>query len=487
MRQAIVVIHGIGEQRPMSTLRSFVEAVIPPDGDDSGYYSKPHEMSELFELRRLQSKGSPKTDFFEYYWAYNVEGTKISSVLLWVGELVRKPARDIPSGLRTLWIISRLLLVFFVVLTAMGVLASISSGGFGPTQYSLLWFALAGITAFIQYLLVSYLGDAARYLSPAPGNIKLRQKIRSEGLQLIRKLHDSERYDRIVVVGHSLGSVIAYDILSRYWIECNKIYYFNNKKPLNTDVNSIDKSKGAAVNNFVRDCMMNGENPQNIIRNKITPTGESLSKVNDLAIDQFQELQKKAWIEQRMLGNPWRITDLVTLGSPLAHGMALMATNINDFARRKEQRELPTCPPIRASKTRYAFNPHASVSVGQDVNGKEKKFTPLILHHGAPFAVTRWTNIYIPAKHGLFGDFIGGSVAPSFGYGIREIPAHTRGKIANNSPLAHICYWRADTNIEADEDGTRTTEPVLDAVRAAISIRELRSFKPPDPPERILG
>ena len=31
MRQAVIVIHGIGEQRPMSTLRGFVDAVIAPE------------------------------------------------------------------------------------------------------------------------------------------------------------------------------------------------------------------------------------------------------------------------------------------------------------------------------------------------------------------------------------------------------------------------------------------------------------------------
>jgi hypothetical protein len=29
MRQAVVVIHGIGEQRPMDTVRGFVKAVVP--------------------------------------------------------------------------------------------------------------------------------------------------------------------------------------------------------------------------------------------------------------------------------------------------------------------------------------------------------------------------------------------------------------------------------------------------------------------------
>ena len=39
---AVVIIHGIGEQRPMETLRSFVEAVLPdpPQGGEK-YFSRP--------------------------------------------------------------------------------------------------------------------------------------------------------------------------------------------------------------------------------------------------------------------------------------------------------------------------------------------------------------------------------------------------------------------------------------------------------------
>ena len=75
-----------------------------------------------------------------------------------------------------------------------------------PGALSLL---LAGVLLIVQFVLVNYLGDAARYLSPLPGNIKLRQTIRKECIELLQTLHESRRYDRIIVVGHSLGSVIA--------------------------------------------------------------------------------------------------------------------------------------------------------------------------------------------------------------------------------------------------------------------------------------
>src|SRR5690606_29229619 len=58
---------------------------------------------------------------------------------------------------------------------------------------------------------------AERYLTPDPGNIAARTAIRTEGLTLLRRLHEVGIYDRVAVVGHSLGSVIGYDVLRLFW------------------------------------------------------------------------------------------------------------------------------------------------------------------------------------------------------------------------------------------------------------------------------
>src|SRR5689334_22878119 len=87
--QAVVIIHGIGEQRPMATLRSFVGALLDRldqrghrlDRPGENYYSKPDTISDSYELRRIklhraapddQHPGGlnlewPETDFYEYY------------------------------------------------------------------------------------------------------------------------------------------------------------------------------------------------------------------------------------------------------------------------------------------------------------------------------------------------------------------------------------------------------------------------------------
>src|SRR2546426_1054477 len=64
------------------------------------------------------------------------------------------------------------------------------------------------------------------------------------------------------------------------------------------------------------------------------------------SVREFQQAQIRLWWELQELGNPWLVTDLVTLGSPLAHAAFLLAQDENDLRRRQRQRELPTCPPV---------------------------------------------------------------------------------------------------------------------------------------------
>ena len=87
LKQAVVVIHGMGEQRPMETIRSFVNQVWKQDENlnNPHFWNKPSSISESFEQRRLTTdtptiKSSEdevqRTDFFEYYWAHHTVGTK---------------------------------------------------------------------------------------------------------------------------------------------------------------------------------------------------------------------------------------------------------------------------------------------------------------------------------------------------------------------------------------------------------------------------
>jgi len=469
MRQAVVVIHGIGEQQPMGTIRSFVDAVLPSQDEVPTYYSKPDRLSELFELRRLQARGS-RTDFYEYYWAYNVEGTKLWSVLLWMLRLMLRRPKELPKGVTAIWWLSWALLVGLLILLVLGVLGPFGKilKDAGPFTFvgALLWVLLSAI----QFVLISYIGDAARYLSPLPGNINLRQKIRSQGVQLLRTLHGSGKYNRIVIVGHSLGSVIGYDIISRLWLE------YNEQLPAigtNPDVKKL-----------ILDAMADGRSAQPIIRDELSQMGELLcQKPEDpIALRDFQRSQLKGWREQCRLGNPWRISDFITIGSPLAHAELFLAANKEEFATRKRQREIATCPPQRDMKG-YAYSPPSSIVVDSIEQGDgskvEKRYTPLILHHAAPFAVTRWTNLYFPAKWGLLGDLVGGALAPTFGPGIRDVSVRTSRPLGWTL-LAHTSYWycsRESKQRAAIGSLPKMKVPdALDALRTALALNELRKF-----------
>ena len=66
--------------------------------------------------------------------------------------------------------------------------------------------------------IVPYFGRVVRYTRAKPDNIAARKNIRERGLALLSELHEKE-YERIIVVGHSLGSILAYDLISYFWAE----------------------------------------------------------------------------------------------------------------------------------------------------------------------------------------------------------------------------------------------------------------------------
>src|SRR5438874_2205783 len=95
-KTAVVIIHGVGEQQPMATVRSFVRLFA-----GAHFRSKPDRQSELFELRRLSTYAHDDapaalygaiakipeyptdTVFYEYYWAFHYRDTSTAAVLRW--------------------------------------------------------------------------------------------------------------------------------------------------------------------------------------------------------------------------------------------------------------------------------------------------------------------------------------------------------------------------------------------------------------------
>lgn len=429
MRQAVVLIHGIGEQRPMSTLRSFVDAVLSQtDNSPSTVYSKPDLMSKTCELRRLvveKSRSRPMTDFFEYYWAHHMDGTKLWHLWPWLRGILLRSRRSVPDQLKTVWEISWLLVVGIGILYVLRLQADDSS----KTTYSLSSLVLSAVFLLFQGFAINYLGDAARYLSPLPSNISVRHKIRSEGIELLMRLHQSGHYDRIILVGHSLGGVIGYDILTHVWPQYNTSHAHSHL-------------------------------PRQRSLEQLESLGKNLSSSpSSEEIEAFQQAQRAIWLEQRQLGFPWLVTDFVTLGCPLAHAEILLAKDSEELEARQKQRELPCCPPVADGKG-YSFRVNYKLKEEADVSTRSIR----VLHHAAQFAPTRWVNLYFPVKFGLLGDLVGGPLRQVFGPGIVDIPV-TDGWAQFAPLLSHTHYWRKPATPELFGPA-----PALAALCGALSL-----------------
>jgi hypothetical protein len=141
----------------------------------------------------------------------------------------------------------------------------------------------------------------------------------------------------------------------------------------------------------------------------------------------------------------WLITDFVTLGSPLTHADFLLTSNATRFAERKSTREFPTSPPV-AETVDVGYRSHAEdvglLSPGDYPCLLSFPFAPnnWQMHHAAAFAVTRWTNIYDPAKLIFCGDFISGPLANLFGPGVIDVSLGEPGRRACR--FTHTNYWR---------------------------------------------
>lgn len=471
-KQAVIVMHGMGEQIPMETLTGFVDAVWTSDealvdqrkqDPDTGHgprdrvrnasWSKPDPRNRSYELRVIATEtGSSgrRTDFYEYYWADLIVDTTWAQVRAWIFELMlRNPARNVPRGVLPVWIILWLLALGGTAVSLL-TLKPARDGVHGSWGGAI---AVAAGTIMLGWLLgfvVNYFGDVARYVKAKPRNVARRQEIRQNGVQLLLTLmgvradgtiEADREYDRIVVVAHSLGTIVAYDILTHAFARVNTI--------VDAATKPFPQDARAALEEMVRVAAAEPPKP-----------GEA-----ETWIARFQEAQVATRKELNQTGNPWIVSDFVTLGSPLTHAEFLMVRDRASLAEAKRQRILPTCPPTLEYDGSTKL-PHFTYR-SKTVTGLGKPRDPLaprVPHHAALFAYTRWSNIYSPHSLIAWGDIISGPLADAMGM---ETAGGTRSGIADlavmpmrdaaGRPLpyedrpffTHTKYWRRGPELPA--------------------------------------
>jgi hypothetical protein len=535
-RQAIVLVHGMGEQVPMDTVRDFADAVwgkdktlhdTAADGADPGeLFFVPDPNSGSRELRRVSTRKSRprrdatgayqvRNDFFELYWADSTTDTTWRDFLLWYARLVFRSPRDVPPPVLFIWCLLWLMNIVFVLaaeiiaiwLLPVGILDSgtikptvwilagslavagagyvlrwlaprkqwigswmIGGGGFLalwcivvllglPLQqliraiadhHNVFWpgFVVLASTVLllIQGFLIRFFGDVGRYTLASPGNITARQKVRDRGLDLLKQLSSSGRYDRIILVAHSLGTMIAYDLVCLLWADY---------------VSSLNK------------------NPALVPSAEGTPLAKAIGEVTTAAAAQpfdlavYRKAQRVLFHvlrdadKKRVDGKSfqpdapilrWLISDLVTIACPLTHAEFLVARTAATLKGRFKRRELSRCPPLlQTQEDNGVFRRSLTYR-----KGHSQRFA-----HDGVFAVMRWTNIHDKPRHPMLflqGDFIAGPVAPLFGLGIADIkatPTRAPGRLPPRF-FSHTIYW--STSQAESIDPPASVKVIRDAV-----------------------
>ncbi len=512
-KQAVVVVHGMGEQRPMETLRDLASSLA----GSRNVFIIPDQATGSAELARIRvpgRNGDPSTDFYELYYADLLGGGTFAQLRGWVlGLMVRWP-HQVPKEVWRIWIFLWALVLFtlwwlgpllandpvgkvksilsgmadplnrpnglqLVLLAACSLLLSArlsimsqahvnsprkkpnpqrtlavywsylvpvaapvviayaayfvlpwssfqlpdgwcASSGFFSCAFAFLasilhleWFKLL-IAALVWYVVtkfgVPYFGDVARYVRSNAESIEGRRAIRERGIRLLDELHNRKEfkkgketgeseYDRIIVVAHSLGTVVAYDVMRIFWAQRN--------------INNFGKVPAVALGSMKAMAALPGYS----------------SPFSTEQINALSGLQDAISLAMRDEKDAWRITDFITMGSPPARADFLMSRDWPRFEKNITERQFPTCPPV-LEKGVFTYN-----------NDKAGGETP---HHAAMFSATRWLAIYDPVRKLIFGgDFIGGPVKALFGHGISQLAV----KITRNSwffpnVVTHTNYWR---------------------------------------------
>jgi hypothetical protein len=135
---------------------------------------------------------------------------------------------------------------------------------------------------------------------------------------------------RIVVVGHSLGSILAYDLISYFWATRYDPRTVLEHTPEFQALLKLERAIGEIEH---------------------TADPDHFEKARSTFLSAQREFCRLLRLRPRPTADApdtrWLITDLVTLGSPLTHAEFLLARDAADLRAHQASRDFPVSPPIR--------------------------------------------------------------------------------------------------------------------------------------------
>ena len=275
-KTSIIVIHGVGQQIPFETLDKFsrglkgqlelkiskkthkikMEHRVAPRMDSRGT----HWLESFVRLYATSSKNTSKRnprdriDIHEYYWSYMVkEAIKPSEVIHWayiIMKSVKKYYKKNQSVLKHFeskhkddFIKSiQFLLIFIWIYRYFRYFSAPSLRLIRFPLFKSIWEYMK--RHLINPILVNYIGDVAIYTNTdmLSSHFELRQSILRGNITFTKSILKKDD-DQVILVGHSLGSSVAYDTLNNLNLEKNSIENNNDSNDKEEDI-SIEKIKG---------------------------------------------------------------------------------------------------------------------------------------------------------------------------------------------------------------------------------------------------
>jgi hypothetical protein len=460
-RQAVVIVHGMGEQKPMDTIRSFVKAVWNDDLSLVPFYNRridpetgavinkswvtPDKHISSHELRRITTPADINkrmTDFYEIYWADITQGTTRGRLYAWISTLLLRRWRDVPKDT---WPLYWATLAFVVLLVGatVALAASSLSSVVGATAAAIIVAASSALFWAVDRFVLPYFGDVAAYVRAEAGTVEKRAKVRERGLELLRSLSKDDQVDRIVLVSHSLGSIIAYDLLQILWADLRP--------------RTMEKVKHGDLFQAVR--AVERFSAKRVMKRRSWSV-EMRACFREAQWRLYEQL--RTFKSSKEMSATWKISDFITLGSPLTHAEFLITHNLDRWMLGVEERLFAICPALSDSNMtrRIHFESGRNEETGRPTFG---------LHHGAAFAATRWTNIFDIGNLLSTGDPISGSMAENFGPGVENIQvALTK---LNSRIFTHTHYWARNAfGYEVLPDGSKGRLNTI-VLRDAVDLR----------------
>ena len=277
-RTAFLIIHGIGEQNPFETLDAFVRGfykvlekknngkniaiehrIKHRTGDDK------IEWVENFISLVKEDRTKCPIDFYEYYWAHRMEREITFQELVdWliktsdgakkfyhenaqiVKEYEGKKDDAFKGGeFKNYWYLKHLgLFLRFLTILPSVILKIVPKIPYIGSILEFIRPVIKVLFSKVTKTFVEYMGDVAIYTTTdvKSKHYNIRKLILYDSFKQVEALIKDKDIENIIIVGHSLGSVIAYDTINRINYLINSINEETDKEAINMDL--ANKIKG---------------------------------------------------------------------------------------------------------------------------------------------------------------------------------------------------------------------------------------------------